>query len=152
MQRSLNVTERQSVRLEVAGAWPAVAFIQGDGVIGSTIVSKTIGLGSSPSHLVLMERRKDMDNEVLEFIRRRFSNDCHWLDGNCYYFAMILRERFDGVIMYDVIRGHFVTQIDGFLYDWRGIVDESDGKFIEWYRFNEYDSLQLERVVEDCIL
>lgn len=93
-----------------------------------------------------------MENKVLEFIRRRFPNDCHWLDGNCYYFAMILRERFDGVIMYDVIRGHFVTKIDGFLYDWHGIVDESDGKFIEWYRFNEYDSLQLERVVEGCIL
>ena len=23
--------------------------------------------------------------EILEFIKRRFPTDCHWVDGNCFY-------------------------------------------------------------------
>ena len=94
------------------------------------------------------------ENEVLEFIHRRFPIDCHWLDGNCYYFALILLDRFPmGKILYDVIDGHFVCQIDGVKYDWSGIADES-GKhhWVEWDKFNEYDDLQHERVVRDCLM
>ena len=43
-------------------------------------------------------------DEVLEFIRRRFLQDCHWRDGNCYYFALILKDRFpESRIVYDAI-------------------------------------------------
>lgn len=99
-------------------------------------------------------RHHNYENKVLEFIRRRFPIDCHWLDGNCYYFALILLDRFPlGKILYDVIDGHFVCEIDGVKYDWSGIADES-GKhhWIEWDKFNEYDDLQHERVVRDCLM
>ena len=33
-------------------------------------------------------------NEIIEFINRRFKLDCNWTNGNCYYFALILADRF----------------------------------------------------------
>ena len=95
------------------------------------------------------------NDEVLDFIHRRFPDDCRWLDGNCYYFALILQDRFGGDIYYDVIDGHFACMIAGVLYDWSGIVDDSedDGhRWIAWDRFYEYDSLQFERIVKDCTM
>ena len=57
-------------------------------------------------------------NEVLEFIKRRFSVDCNWTTGNCYYFAIILKDCFSsGKIFYDVINGHFIFFYDGKYYD-----------------------------------
>lgn len=95
----------------------------------------------------------DMSNKVLNFIHRRFPIDCHWLDGNCYYFAIILKNRFAGTIYYDVIDGHFVTKIGGKMYDWSGIVDESgNNHYVEWDKFDKYDSLVKGRVVEGCIM
>ena len=32
--------------------------------------------------------------DVLEFIERRFKQDCNWKTDNCYYFASILMEQF----------------------------------------------------------
>ena len=34
------------------------------------------------------------EEQILAFIKRRFSQDCNWIDGNCYYFATILKTRF----------------------------------------------------------
>jgi hypothetical protein len=40
--------------------------------------------------------------EVIEFINRRWKKDANWLDGNCYYFALILKHRFpEGRIWYE---------------------------------------------------
>ena len=36
--------------------------------------------------------------EVMEFIQRRFPKDSNWTNGNCYYFALILSDRFNGTI------------------------------------------------------
>ena len=61
--------------------------------------------------------------EVLEFIRRfKTYDDVGILEetfsrGYCYYFAVILQERFGGEILYDPIEGHFVTRIVD--EDWR---------------------------------
>ena len=89
---------------------------------------------------------------VVEFIKRRFPEDSHWTDGNCYYFALILKDRFeDGIILYDVIEGHFVFQRHGVKFDWRGVVDESgEHNYVEWDKFNEYDHEQYCRVANDC--
>ena len=92
----------------------------------------------------------DMENNVLNFIKTRFPNKDHWLDGNCYYFSVILKERFGGTILYDVIDGHFVTEICGVKYDWSGIV--KDGYFVEWDRFSDYDGAQMKRIIRDCIM
>lgn len=93
-----------------------------------------------------------MKNEVLEFIHKRFKDNCNWMDGNCYYFAIILKDRFpEGTIYYDVIYGHFVFQYQEDYYDWTGIVN-SNWHLIEWDKFDKYDSLLKQRIVRDCIL
>lgn len=94
----------------------------------------------------------NIQDEVLEFIHRRFPVDSHFLDGNCYYFSLILKDRFiSSKVMYDVISGHFVTLIDGKYYDWTGIV-EPDGYLVEWDKFDEYDNLQKQVIIRDCIM
>ena len=94
----------------------------------------------------------NINNEVLEFIQRRFKTDCQWTTGNCYYFAIILKNRFpEGKIYYDVIYGHFVFQYQNEFYDWTGIID-SHWYLVEWENFEKYDSLLKQRVVRDCIM
>ena len=93
-------------------------------------------------------------DEVLDFIKRRFPKDCNWTSGNCYYFAVILKARFGGTILYDVIDGHFVVLINGDVYDWTGSVrDSSDNNhaYYVWDAFEVYDSLQRSRIYRDCI-
>lgn len=89
-------------------------------------------------------------DEILEFIKRRFPVNCNWISGNCYFFALILKEIFGGSIWYDVINGHFVVLIDDNYYDWTGII-EPDGYLVEWDKFDEYDSLLKQRIIRDCI-
>ena len=91
-------------------------------------------------------------NEILEFINRRFPSDCNWLDGNCFYFSVILKSRFpQGKIFYDVINGHFLFNYENSYYDWTGKV-EPDGYLVEWDKFDEYDHLQQKTIIRDCIM
>ena len=94
-----------------------------------------------------------MNNEVLEFIKRRFKNDCNWISGNCYYFAIILKERFpNAIIIYDVIDGHFITNIDNHYYDWTGEIKlNSNNTYIEWDKMDKYDLNVKQRIIRDCI-
>lgn len=93
-----------------------------------------------------------MNDKVLDFIRRRFKSDCKWLDGNCYYFSIILKDRFpEGKIFYDVIDGHFVFFYQGEFYDWNGIV-YSNNFMVNWDDFDKYDSLLKQRIIRDCVL
>lgn len=92
------------------------------------------------------------ENEVLEFIQRRFKINCNWLNGNCYYFAIILKDRFpEGTIYYDVIWGHFVFKYHDEFYDWNGVV-ERFGYLVEWDKFEEYDAAEKVRVIQGCIM
>lgn len=89
-------------------------------------------------------------NTVLEFINKRFPIDCNWTTGNCYYFALILADRFNGDIYYDVINGHFITKIQDYFYDWNGVVD-TNNYLVEWNKMDQYDSLVKQRIIRDCI-
>ena len=90
-----------------------------------------------------------MKNEVLDFINRRFPCDCNWTNGNCFYFAVILAVRFNGKVYYDPINGHFVTEIKGRLYDWKGVYEpEIIEDFFE-YKFKEPQHYK--RIVRDVI-
>ena len=94
-----------------------------------------------------------MENKILEFIKRRFKKDCDWTDGNCYYFALILKNRFpDGKIYNDVIYGHFVFKYQNSFYDWNGYYEKANSNLIEWDNFRYYDSLQEDRIIRNCIL
>lgn len=92
-----------------------------------------------------------MKDQVIDFIQRRFPEDSNWLDGNCYFFALILKNRFNGTILYDVIFGHFVTRVDDKLYDWSGVVTDPESSYVEWDKFDEYDKLQKESIIRGCI-
>ena len=89
--------------------------------------------------------------EVMEFIQRRFPKDSNWTNGNCYYFALILSDRFSGTMYYDVIYGHFITKIGDYYYDYCGIVNLDKRVLVEWSKFEEYDKHQYRRVVEDVL-
>lgn len=91
-----------------------------------------------------------IENEVLDFIKRRFSIDCNWKSGNCYQFSIILHDRFkNSSVFYDVIDGHFCVKIGDNYYDWEGIYSPTVP--IEWDKFDEYDSLLKQRIIRDCI-
>lgn len=99
-------------------------------------------------------------NEVEKFIRKfKFlapsAAEELFLYGDCYYFAIILKERFKdkAIIKYLIIDNHFITEIDGRMYDIRGditdIIDYS--QLIDWKDMKEYDELLYSRIIRDCI-
>lgn len=90
-------------------------------------------------------------NEVEEFIKRRFpNNDSNWLNGNCYFFAAILKERFSNFnIYYLPITGHFVAGIKNEYYDWTGRVYPTE-PIINFLDMD--DNLLYQRLVRDCIM
>ena len=97
--------------------------------------------------------------EILDFIERRFKQDCNWKTGNCYYFAVILATRFenyDPVLYYDTVDGHFIINISGIFYDWSGVLSFSD-EYISKYvikfadLFKE-DPIWYNRIIRDVIL
>lgn len=103
-------------------------------------------MGSNPA--VFFEG--NMEEKIIEFIKRRFPTDCSWTSGNCYFFAVILQMAFGGDVYYDVINGHFLLQCEGNLYDWTGKVNDC-GMLVKWDDFGKYDGLQKERIIKDCI-
>ena len=91
-----------------------------------------------------------MDDEILDFIRRRFSDDCRWLCGNCLWFAHILASRFDGGrIVLDPVVGHFMFERDGRFYDWTGeTLPEHETIALDEIR--KTDELWYDRLIRDC--
>ena len=90
--------------------------------------------------------------EILDFIRRRWRKDANWTDGNCLWFALILHKRFPySRIYYMPIRGHFITKIAGIFYDATGIIipDEIVQSLAELKRT---DSLLYNRLIRDCFM
>lgn len=66
------------------------------------------------------------EQEILEFIRRRFPHEDNWLTGNCYWFAHILCTVFRLEKYYQPIKGHFVSGDGSRFYDWTGRVADMD--------------------------
>lgn len=94
-------------------------------------------------------------DEVLEFVHRRFSKDCDWMNGNCYWFAQILCERFPHLtIAYKHIAGHFVAfDFPNFYYDYEGIHEADEDEYDipeEFDRICLIDPLLAKRLYRDC--
>ena len=91
-------------------------------------------------------------NEVIEFIRRRFPEDCHWLDGNCFWFASILHARFKFLSIYYLpVMGHFVAGALGTYFDWTGKVEVDEPAYL-FSELCENDDEWGWRLLRDCIL
>ena len=92
-----------------------------------------------------------MEDKILDFIHRRFPEDCHWTDGNCYWFARILEMQFNLSIYYDPIPGHFVAvDEDTFTaYDWNGKYIP-DNKMIGLWTLEHTDPLWFDHLMRDC--
>lgn len=84
-----------------------------------------------------------------------------YLSGNCYWFAVILKERFKDYlpkIWYDTLNNHFYTEICGILYDANGAflpdknltIDEYNSFYI-WEDYKKIDRTHAKRIERDCI-
>lgn len=91
-------------------------------------------------------------DEVLEFINRRFKEDCHWIDGNCYYFAAILCSRFKYLNMYYApVAGHFVAGYNGQFYDWCGKYKEDENPIL-FTEIEHTDPKWYKMIVDGCVV
>lgn len=99
-------------------------------------------------------RKQIRDTEVREFTARRFPLDNNWMDGNCYWFAGILTNRFDYLTMgYDPIIGHFVAMdvATNTYYDYDG-AHELNATIIPWNTLQKMDPSWAARLIRDCKL
>ena len=94
-----------------------------------------------------------MKEDILRFINEFKKNEKQsvliktFTEGYCYYFALILNDRFDGEIIYIKDFDHFVFKKEGFLFDITGNVTYKykNCKIIENWRENK-------TIVKQCIL
>lgn len=91
-----------------------------------------------------------MQSEILKFVRGFDIVADFFLTGYCYWFSVILKERFDGEIMYDEVINHFVCKIGEDVYDASGCVT---GKYnlVPWDGYEDIDYLNHERIVLECV-
>lgn len=88
--------------------------------------------------------------DVLNFVKRRFHEDNHWVDGNCYWAAWILCERFPWLSMYYCpIIGHFVAGDGERFFDGHGLY-ECTGDPILLKDIELKDPLWFGRLIRDC--
>ncbi|MBQ4122288.1 hypothetical protein IJD44_00970 [bacterium] len=89
--------------------------------------------------------------EVLNFIERRFKKDCNWTNGNCYYFALILCERFSKLRMYYLpITGHFVAGAQDEFFDFNGVYKPKDEEALLLDDIKHTDFIWYNRLMRDC--
>lgn len=96
-----------------------------------------------------------MEQQVIDFIHRRFPDKSDWMTGNCYFFAQILASRFVGEVVYDPIDGHFLFYgYDEKFYDWTGrrhYTEEQISKFVMWPGYAVSDPLHYSHIWRDCV-
>ena len=94
-------------------------------------------------------------DRIEEFICRRFPVDCDWTNGNCYFFALILKSVFSGRLVYDPIEQHFLLNADSGYYDWTGRRDYAEDRvcqFIDWEIYHRQNPSHWGRIVSDFAL
>lgn len=97
------------------------------------------------------------NKEICDFITRRFSTtDANWQNGNCYWFARILADRFNLEIYYNPIIGHFAAGYldeceNKWLFDSCGEVNEYIEQYIPLWIIEQEDPLWYERLKQYCI-
>lgn len=69
--------------------------------------------------------------------------------GYCYYFALILKDRFDGSIYYDPKIGHFITKIGRDYYDITGCVTD---KYKNNTLYSKDEWISIPSIINGCVL
>ena len=87
--------------------------------------------------------------------------ECVFYHGYCYWFALILAERFKGEIWFNPKLVHFAARIDNNLYDIYGKInpgisptgqkDYSENAWFEWGQFQTNNHEMIESIVDSCI-
>lgn len=97
-------------------------------------------------------------NFINNFFHHTISDRQMFLHGNCYWFAVILKERFKDylpTIWYDTIDNHFYTEIKGILYDALGayipFTPINYDSFYIWEDYKKFDPTHAKRIETQCI-
>lgn len=92
-------------------------------------------------------------SEILHFIKQFKDAQSTFLYGCCYWFTVILSQRFGGTTMYLPVENHYIQEIDGCLYDVSGDVTEKykEEKIMKWSDMEQYDSALYKRLIRDCV-
>lgn len=85
--------------------------------------------------------KKGFDEEYLENV---------FLNGNCYHFALILKEMYDGEIVYDPHEQHFSVKIDNKYYDITGKIEPPLDEYL-WSDMESIDFNEYENVKYNCV-
>lgn len=97
-------------------------------------------------------KKEDILNFISKFTKfnEKAITECFTL-GNCFWFALILKERFCGKIYYMPVDNHFVTKIDDNYYDITGEVKPTPSIYL-WEEYMKSEPLDSRRVIGDCIV
>lgn len=90
-----------------------------------------------------------MNETVLKFINEFKSAIKLFTEGKCYWFAVILKERFGGKLYYNPIMNHWACLIEDDLYDATGLIDSTG--FYVWPDCVIEDELLYQRLIDQCI-
>ena len=106
-------------------------------------------------------------NKIEQFInsmKEKFPKELEFVfyRGYCYWFSLILAERFKGEIWFNPKVVHFATMIDEDLYDIYGKVkfgicpitgekDNSENDWVSWSEFQFTNHEKVESIVNSCI-
>lgn len=92
-----------------------------------------------------------MGQSILSFIQKRFPKNCNWTSGNCYYFSLILKDRFPGgQIIYEPVVGHFMYKLENKCYDYLGAHKVPEFFYI-WEELEKQDKKLYSRLQRDCL-
>lgn len=98
---------------------------------------------------------KSSSAKILSFIKKfKANNDSIledlFLHGYCYYFSLMLNNRFGGNIYYLPVSCHFVCCINAKYYDITGEVEANEPRYL-WDTYKYFDYSDYNRVVKYCI-
>lgn len=93
-----------------------------------------------------------MIEQFIEKFKFKYNKELEYIftSGNCYYFAIILKERFNGEIYYLPIANHFVCKINNNYYDITGIASMNESP-IRWESYKNIDNKNYNIISRDCI-
>lgn len=100
----------------------------------------------------------DSHDDIIKFIntfKAKYKNEIEYIfmNGQCYWFSFILKERFKGEIYYVPVYIHFITKINDRYYDITGEVTNVEilDLSILWDEYQRNEPLDSERISYYCI-